>query len=155
MPNTLHEKALKQPFRVGLVLGALAVPLGWVISQDALRLAFVKPMLDSEEVTRLFAAGVFPGMILGAGAVRAWAAWRDRKSGGTRWFLLGHSLGGILSCWVFMPPLLGAHSYLLARPPQGWNSPLTDYAFLFYDVFPLQVALAMLLWGILMRPARA
>lgn len=155
MPNTLTEKALAQPFRVGIMLGALTLPSLWVLSQDALNVLLSRPLLNSEEVTQLFAAGFLPGMVLGAGAVRAWAAWRVQHLGSARWLLIGYSLFAVLPCWLFIPPLLGSHSDILARPPRSWESPLAAYTFLFYDIFPLQVALAMLLFGLFLRGKNA
>jgi len=155
MPNTLTEKAIAQPFRVGLMLGALTLPTVWTLSQDVLNVLINKPLLNSEEVTQVFAMGFLPGMILGAGALRAWAAWRTQQIGSARWLLIGHSIVAALSCWLLIPPLLSSHPDVLARPPRSWESPITDYAFLFYDIFPLHIALAMLLLGIFMRSSRA
>ena len=154
MPNTLTEKAIRQPLRVGLMLGALAVPSLWVASEDILRFATHYQILNSEEVTGYFASGALPGMFLGAGAVRAWAAWRDGKLGQARWLLLSH--GALVAVAIL--------GWLL---PQLWNSPATGQNFfahipisstlaMFLDVrlwknLPLQVALAMLLLGLFMR----
>ena len=152
--SELEAKALRQPFRFGLMLGALVVPSGWVLSQDLLGLIIGKPLLHSEEVTQLFAIGCLPGMILGAGLLRAWVAWRAQKTGSARWLLVGHSFFSVLICWVLVPPLFSLHSYLLARPPRDWDSPLATYAFLLYDLFPLQCALVMLLVSLFLRSPR-
>lgn len=157
MPNTLTEKAMKQPFRVGLMLGALTLPGLWVVSQDVIRTLLRESLLNLEEVTTLFAMGFLPGMVLGAGALCAWVAWREGKKNGSRRLLIVYGAFVTVGLLTFGPAFLGSHSrlsYLLARPPQGWESPITFYVFLFYDVLPFQIAIAMLLFGLFMRGSR-
>ena len=158
MPNTLHEKALKQPLQVGLMLGALALPTLWTVSLDILRLLFGKPLLQAEEVTTVFAMGCIPGMVLGAGLVRAWAAPNASKA---RRLLLGHS--SVIAVPNLLIFLFSLHSfskigYGLETGPAKilplnsvWNATFN----LILDFFPLHCALAMLLFGLFMRGSRA
>lgn len=148
MSDSLGGKALRQPFRFGLMLGALALPTGWTISQDALSLIASKSLLHADEVTGLFALGFLPGMILGAGAVRAWAAWRNDDLGAARWFLIGHGAFVIFGCLALV---LSLFPDLPTESLQNWR----DTLLLLYWAFPLQCALAMLLLGIFMRSRRA
>ena len=158
MPNTLTEKAIRQPFRVGLMLGALAVPALWVASEDILRFATRYPILNSEEVTGYFASGALPGMFLGAGAVRAWAAWREGKLGQARWLLLSHgalvavAITGWLLPQVWNSAQIG-QTFLFGQPVSPLVSMLTDFRL--WKNLPLQVALAMLLFGLFMRGENA
>lgn len=143
------------------MLGALALPTLWVISQDALSVLLTnKPLLNSEEVTHLFAIGCLPGMVMGAGAVRAWVAWRDGRFGKARRLLIGY--GGLISL-VFggllinrLLDLTNQAEYLqpvkiLSKPMPVWF----HYVFAIADAVPLQVALAMFLMGLFMRGERA
>ncbi len=150
--SDLEEKALRQPFRFGLMLGALALPTLWTVSQNILSLVLGKPLLSSEEVTNLFALGFLPGMILGAGALRAWVAWRAREIGSARWLLIGHSVFVALPCLLFS--FLGLNDVFAQTQNMGWNSVLRQVALVFYINFPLQVALVMLLLGLFMRAPR-
>ena len=153
MPNTLTEKAIRQPFRVGLMLGALTLPTLWTMSQDALNVLTRKPLLSSEEVTLLFAMGFLPGMVLGAGAVRAWVAWRAGEIGETRWLLIGHGAFVLVPCAV--PIVFGFIGALDDLTIRGWRATLIDSASGFYFNFPFQIALTMVLLGLFMRSARA
>ncbi len=162
MPNTLTEKAIKQPFRVGLMLGALTLPSLWVASKDVWRWLQEMRWLDSEEVTQVFAMGFVPGMILGAGALRALVAWKAGEVGRARWLLISH--GGLVT--LFAGALLARdlrRQYFLfqivsPRPPQilAYEMPYWFYYLLVVmDAVPLQIALAMLLLGLFMRGNRA
>ena len=163
MPNTLTEKAIKQPFRVGLMLGALALPSLWVASKDIWRWLQGMRWLDSEEVTQVFAMGFVPGMILGAGALRAWAAWRAGEVSRARWLLISH--GGLVAMVAVLLLARNLQRYysltqIIAspRPPQilSHTMPIWFYYLLrIADAVPLQVALAMLLCGLFMRGNRA
>ena len=153
MPNTLSEKALREPFRVGLMAGALVLPTLWVLSQDALNLVTRRPFLGSEGVTSLFALGFLPGMILGAGAVRAWAFWRSGK-GNARILLLGHSALVILLGLIF-PPAPTTNEALLVALATNYGVAGRDVSLYFVFNFPLQCALLMLLAGIFLRAPRA
>ncbi len=158
MPNTLHEKAIAQPFRVGLILGALALPSFWVASQDAWRwLQGMRP-LNSEEVTQVFAMGFLPGMILGAGALRAWVAWRTRELGEARGLLIGHGglvvlIAGALLVQDFRGGMLNAQAIPVVPPKiLSYAMPMWFYYVLqTAEAVPLQVALAMFLLGLFMR----
>ena len=158
MPNTLTEKAIVQPLRVGLMLGALTVPTLWVLSEDILRLATRYRLLDAEEVTGYFASGALPGMVLGAGAVRAWVAWRADQKSSARWLLLLHgglvaagSLGWLLpKLWQFAQT---GQNFFVGQPIAPWLAMLLDPQL--WKNFPLQVALAMLLLGLFLRGSRA
>lgn len=149
MPNTLTEKAIAQPFRVGLMLGALTLPTLWTLSQDVLNVLTRKPLLNSELITQLFAVGFVPGMILGAGVVRAWVAWRAGKVGEARGLLIGHSTFVALPCLLLL--LVNLQSAFSQIATSGWNVVLREGAFAFYLNFPLQVALAMFLLGLFLR----
>ena len=161
MPDTLTEKALAQPFRVGLMLGALTLPTLWVASQDVLRIVAQQRLLNTEEVTSYFASGALPGMVLGAGAVRAWAAWRKHDLASARRLLMIH--GGLVTVisgyfsltrlWQFylnfgalsmMPPTL------FSKSMPYWFEFVLEFA----GEFPLQCALFMLLFGLFMRGSR-
>ena len=161
MPNTLTEKAIKQPFRVGLMLGALTLPSVWVASKDVWRWLQGMRWLDSEEVTQVFAIGFVPGMILGAGALRALVSWKAGEVGRARWLLISH--GGLVT--LFAGALLVRdvrqnyldHQAFSMLPPQILSRylPLWFYQVLVVvDAVPLQVALAMLLLGLFMRGNR-
>ena len=153
MPDTLHEKALKQPFRVGLMLGALIVPTGWVLLQDAWNLALGEPILGAEDVTRFFAFGCVPGMILGAGALRARVAWLNANFTGARWILALHGASALVCAlsiaWSSYATVLRMVS------AQGLTFLLSRYAIWIYAYFPFHCALVMLLIGIFMRSRRA
>lgn len=158
MPNTLHEKAIAEPLRVGLMLGALAVPALWVASEDILRLATHFPILNAEEVTGYFASGALPGMFLGAGAVRAWAAWRDKHLVNARWLLISHgALVAVALLGWQLPQLWNSaqigRSFWFGQPISPLLSMLTDFRL--WKNFPLQIALAMLLCGLFMRSENA
>ena len=162
MPDTLHEKALAQPFRVGLMLGALTVPALWVASEDILRIATSYRLLNSEEVTGYFASGALPGMVLGAGAVRAWAAWRARDVARARGLLLVHGgLVTLVSGYFSLTKLW--HSYLnfgalSYAPPTLFSKPMPQWFELVLQSageFPLQLGILMLLLGLFMRGSRA
>lgn len=151
MPNTLHEKALKQPFRVGMILGALALPSLWIVWFDLILLLSGERVLNAGFITFLFVVGTWPGMILGAGAVRAWAAWRNNEKSEARWILLsyGTTVSLILLAfylfyfWRFFNnwPDATAARWLLART-------------LILATFPLHCSLTMLLFGLFMRSPR-
>ena len=160
MPNTLTEKAIAQPFRVGMTLGALTLPSLWVISQTVLHLATGNVLLDAEQITRYFALGAIPGMILGAGTLRAWVAWRKGNFSKARYLLMGHgSLVTLLAGGFFLLQLrlllfntasFGQPQFLSQSKPMWFF-----YVILFADAVPLQVALFMLLFGLFMRGSRA
>ena len=154
MPNTLTEKAIAQPFRVGLMLGALILPALWVASEDVLRIVTRYPLLNAQEVTDYFASGALPGMFLGAGAVRAWAAWRTGRLDQARWLLMSH--GALVAVAILgwqLPQIWSSaqvgQTFLLGQPISPWLATLTDFRL--WKNFPLQVALAMLLLGLFMR----
>ena len=153
MPNTLTEKALRQPFRVGLMLGALTVPALWTLSQDALNVFIRKPLLNSEEITQLFAVGFVPGMILGAGALRAWVAWRNGNLGEARELLMSHGGFTFLLCAIVLFPLV--RDVYRAVTMLGWPALMQSEAIWLYTNVPIQIALAMLLFGLFMRGDRA
>ena len=153
MPNTLHEKALAQPFRVGLMLGALTLPTLWTLSQDLWNKVLGQGLLNSEEITQLFAIGFVPGMILGAGALRAWVAWKEKDFGEARGLLLGHGGFTFLLCAITLLPL--TRDVYQAATTQGWEVLLSQNAVWLYTNIPLQVALAMLLVGLFMRGENA
>ncbi len=147
MPNTLTEKAIKQPFRVGLMLGALIIPCLWTLSQDVLKVLIHKPLLNSEEITLLFAVGFVPDMILGACITRAWVEWRAGKIGEARGLLITNGFTAtIISLLIFFLEL----NY----PAQLLKYSLPQVLTFFYFNFPLQCALAVLLFGIFMRSPR-
>ena len=158
MPNTLTEKAIAQPFRVGLMLGALTLPALWVASKDVWRWLQRQPGLNSEQVTQVFAMGFVPGMILGAGALRALVAWRAGERGRARWLLISH--GGLVA--LFAVALLVRElqqTYARTQISPIRTPEILSYAMpaWFYcvlqvaDAIPLQIALAMLLFGLFMR----
>ena len=153
MPDTLYEKALREPFRVGLMLGALALPTLWTISQDALNLVLRRPFLGAEGVTALFALGFLPGMILGAGALRAWKAWRNGV-GNARLLLLGHS-ALVIALGLIFPPAQATNEALLASLSTNYGIIGRNFSLYFLFNFPLQCALLMLLAGIFLRARRA
>ena len=96
MPNTLTEKAIRQPFRVGLMFGALTLPSLWVASKDVWRWLQEMRWLDSEQVTQVFGRVVVPGWFLGAGAWgdRAESLHGERRSGPHRVPGLGVGMNG-------------------------------------------------------------
>ena len=158
MPNTLTEKAIAQPFRVGIMLGALTLPALWVASKDAWNWLQGLRWLSSEQVTQVFALGFLPGMILGAGALRALVLWKADEIGRARWLLISH--GGLVA--LFAGTLLVRdlqRTYALAqisptRAPQILSHSLPiwfHYALKIADAVPLQVAIIMLLLGLFMR----
>ncbi len=149
MPNTLTEKAIAQPFRVGLMLGALMLPSLWTMSQDAFNVLMHKPLLNSEEITQLFAVGFVPGMILGAGALRAWVAWKSGNLRESRGLLIGHGGFTFLLCGLALFPLARGVYNMVAT--LGWKTLLNDNAIALYTNVPIQIALAMLLLGLFMR----
>ena len=162
MPNTLTEKALKQPFRVGIMLGALTLPTLWVASKDVWRWLQGLRWLNSEQVTQVFAMGFLPGMVLGAGALRAWVAWRAGETGRARWLLISH--GGLVASIATVILVRDVqqsylnHQALSILPPQilSLSMPVWFYqALVIIDAVPLQVALAMLIFGLFMRGNRA
>ena len=153
MSNSLEAKALRQPFRFGLMLGALALPLGWTVSLSALNVLQSRPLLNSEQITLLFALGFLPGMILGAGAVRAWAAWQNGNRGEVRWHLIGH--GAFVAALCAPIWLMVLWSSYLNWPAKGWIWALRRDADAFCSNFPLQCALLMLLLGLFLRSPRA
>ena len=131
------------------MLGALILPSLWTMSQDALNILTHKPLLNSEEITNLFAIGFLPGMVLGAGIVRSWVKWRARELGETRWLLMGHSILVAIPCFLLqVSDLDEAFSHITHG---DWSFLWRETAFNFYFDFPLQVALAMLLFGLFMR----
>lgn len=152
MPNTLHEKALKEPFRVGMILGALALPSLWIVWFDLILLLSGERILNAEFVTFLFVVGAWPGMILGAGAVRAWALWRNGEKGETRWILL--SYGTIVTLILF-----GFFWFSFRRFFGIWpDLTLARWQFvrtLILLTFPLHCSLVMLLFGLFLRSPRA
>ncbi|NEN44448.1 hypothetical protein G3V71_24140, partial [Escherichia coli] len=114
--------------------------------------------LNSEQVTQVFALGFVPGMILGAGALRALVSWRAGEPGRARWLLISH--GGLVA--LFTGALLARDlqkSYALTqiiptRPPQilSHEMPLWFYQVIsIMDAVPLQIALFLLLVGLFMR----
>lgn len=134
------------------MLGALTLPTLWTLSQDVLNVVTNKPLLNSEEITNLFALGFLPGMVLGAGMVRAWAQWRAGRIGEARWLLVGHSAFVALPCL-----LLEASDISEAFSHVGtgdWSFVWRETAFNFYFNFPLQCASALLLLGLFMRSPR-
>ena len=162
MPNTLHEKAIRQPFRVGLMLGALILPTLWILSKDVWLWLQGRNWLNSEQVTQVFAMGFIPGMILGAGALRALVVWRAGEVGKARWLLISH--GGLVT--LFSGALLLRdlpRTYALTQiggplPPRilSYEMPILFYVVLrIADAVPLQIALVMLLLGLFMRGNRA
>ena len=162
MPNTLTEKALKQPFRVGIMLGALALPTLWVVTKDIWNWLQGLRALNSEEVTWVFAQGFLPGMVLGAGALRAWVAWRAGEISRARWLLISH--GGLVAlvASAFLARWLQNYQWILRSnmkpPPQILSHSLPtwfNYVLYIADAVPLQIALAMFLLGLFMRGKNA
>ena len=82
--------------------------------------------------------GFLPGMVLGAGAVRAWVAWRAGEIGETRWLLIGHGAFVLVPCAV--PIVFGFIGALDDLTIRGWRATLIDSASGFYFNFPFQIA---------------
>ena len=131
------------------MLGALTLPTLWTLSQDALNVLTHRPLLDSEEITLLFTLGFLPGMILGAGALRAWVKWRAGETGETRALLIGHSTFVAIPCFLIQASDV---SEAFAHIAQGdWSFLWRETALRFYFNFPLQCAVFLLLFGLFMR----
>ena len=135
------------------MLGALTLPTLWTMSQDALNVLIHKPLLRSEEITLLFALGFLPGMILGAGTVRAWVKWRASEIGETRWLLIGH--GAFVAIPCFFIAFADLSEYFSDIAQGDWSFAWREAALHFYFNFPLQCAVFLLLLGLFMRGNRA
>lgn len=154
------EKWERQPVRVGMLLGFVAMPLGWWLRDASLRLAlgFGSDTTLYFQLLHFFAAGALPGAILGAGLSKAAFAWRRGDEEAAKRHLVVYSaLVGLLSL-LLVAPGAGAMLQNAALKVQFLGrevSPRTAFVIATIVVsFPLHCAVLTLFISLLMRARR-
>jgi len=74
--DSLAQKIARNPFRFGLIVGFLGVPLLWMAGVDVLRLVFKEGILPAEAFWSYEASGALVGAILGGQGASIWGHWR-------------------------------------------------------------------------------
>lgn len=154
------QKWERQPGRVGMLLGFVAIPLGWWLRDALLRFALG---LSSDttlyfQLLHVFAGGAIPGALLGAGLSTAAAAGREGHwKAAKRHLIIYSALAALLSLLLVTPVartmLQGASQRVSILGHE--LSPKTALVIgTFLVSFPLHCALLMLFIGLLMRPRR-
>ena len=142
------EKWQRQPGRVGMVAGFVALPILWWLQECVLRLATSYFLPSSREILNYFAQGALPGAVLGAGISQAYFAFHKGERRQAKRDLLFSSalvLGAILISFLGRSGRLRMYGFFIPGWLSFWLNP--DL----YKNFAFQVAVLVFFIGLLMR----
>lgn len=152
------EKWERQPARVGMLLGFVAVPLGWWLQSALIKFVFYS---DGPLAFVLYYSiwGAIPGAVLGAGISKSVSALRQENQKHAKRYLIRYGavvltllLGrSAYAYWLFAHQLGSGNARLFNWPVPLWLA--VSLGTLISDL-PFQIALLMLFIGLLMRPRR-